>query len=143
MEITETYRMAAPPERVWSMLMDPEVIRKCMPGCGALVATGEDRYKATLTVALAAISGTYEGTIVLSDKAPPSSYRMSVEGQGRPGFVKGEASITLRPDGSETVVNVAGQVHTGGPIARLGQRLVANVSKMMQDRFFANLQRHV
>ena len=68
---------------------------------------------------------------------------MIVEGQGRPGFVKGEASITLRPDGSETVVNVAGQVHTGGPIARLGQRLVANVSKMMQDRFFANLQRHV
>ena len=121
MEITETYRMAAPPERVWSMLMDPEVIRECMPGCGALVATGEDRYKATLTVALAAISGTYEGTIVLSDKA----------------------SITLHPDGSETVVNVAGQVHTGGPIARLGQRLVANVSKMMQDRFFANLQRHV
>ena len=143
MEITETYRMPAPPDRVWSMLMDPEVIRQCMPGCGALVATGEDRYKATLTVALAAITGTYEGTIVLSDKAPPSSYRMRVEGQGRPGFVKGEATITLRADGSETVVDVAGQVHTGGTIARLGQRLVANVSKMMQDRFFSNLRRRV
>jgi carbon monoxide dehydrogenase subunit G len=31
-------------------------------------------------------------------------------------------------------------MHTGGLIARLGQRLIANVSKMMQDRFFANLQ---
>ena len=143
MEITETYRMPAPPDRVWSMLMDPEVIRQCMPGCGALVATGEDRYKATLTVALAAITGTYEGTIELSDKAPPSSYRMRVEGQGRPGFVKGEATITLRADGSETIVDVEGQVHTGGTIARLGQRLVANVSKMMQDRFFSNLRRRV
>ena len=73
-----------------------------IPGCGALVPIGEDRYKATLTVALAAITGTYEGTVALSDKVPPSSYRMTVEGQGRPGFVKGEATIALRPDGNET-----------------------------------------
>jgi len=31
-------------------------------------------------------------------------------------------------------------VQTGGPIARLGQRLIGSVSKMMQDRFFACLQ---
>ena len=140
MEITETYRMAAPPERVWALLMDPEVIRESIPGCQALVPIGEDRYKATLSVALAAITGTYEGTVALSDKVPPLSYRMSVEGQGRPGFVKGGATVVLRPDGNDTLVDVRGQVQTGGLIARLGQRLIANVSKLMQDRFFANLQ---
>jgi carbon monoxide dehydrogenase subunit G len=31
-------------------------------------------------------------------------------------------------------------VQTGGPIARVGQRLISGVSKMMQDRFFACLQ---
>jgi uncharacterized protein len=139
MEITETYRMAAPPERVWALLMDPEAIRASIPGCGSLVPIGDDRYKATLTVALAAITGTYEGTVALSDKLPPSSYRMTVEGQGRPGFVKGDVTISLRPDGDGTFIDVHGQVHTGGLIARLGQRLIANVSKMMQDRFFANL----
>jgi carbon monoxide dehydrogenase subunit G len=65
---------------------------------------------------------------------------MTIEGQGRPGFVKGNASVELRPDGTDTLVDVRGQVQTGGLIARLGQRLIANVSKMMQDRFFANLQ---
>jgi carbon monoxide dehydrogenase subunit G len=54
--------------------------------------------------------------------------------------VKGDATIALRPDGDGTLVDVRGQVQTGGLIARLGQRLIANVSKMMQDRFFANLQ---
>jgi len=38
------------------------------------------------------------------------------------------------------VVEVSGTVQSGGPIARLGQRLIGNVSKMMQDRFFACLQ---
>ena len=67
---------------------------------------------------------------------PHTSYRLTAEGQGRPGFVKGSAAITLRADGATTIVDVAGTVQTGGPIARLGQRLIGGVSKMMLDRFF-------
>jgi carbon monoxide dehydrogenase subunit G len=63
-----------------------------------------------------------------------------VEGQGKPGFVKGSVTVALRADSGSTVVDVNGSVQTGGPIARLGQRLILSVSKMMQDRFFACLQ---
>jgi len=78
--------------------------------------------------------------VIISDKVEHASYRLSVEGQGRPGFVKGNAAIVLRPNGGGTVVEVSGTVQTGGSIARVGQRLIAGVSKMMQDRFFACLQ---
>jgi uncharacterized protein len=140
MEITDTYRMPATPEQVWALLMDPAAICASIPGCQSLAPIGDDRYKATLSISMAAITGTYEGTVAILDKVPHSSYRMTVEGQGRPGFVKGDATIALRPDGDGTLIDVRGQVQTGGLIARLGQRLIANVSKMMQDRFFANLQ---
>ena len=63
-----------------------------------------------------------------------------MEGQGRPGFVKGSAAITLKADSGTTIVDVAGTVQTGGAIARLGQRLIASAAKMMQDRFFACMQ---
>jgi carbon monoxide dehydrogenase subunit G len=140
MDISGSYTFDAPPPRVWNLLMDPAAIASCIPGCEALEAEGVDRYHARLTVALAAITGTYDGTVIISDKVEPSSYRLTVEGQGRPGFVKGNATISLRPDGSGTVVDVIGTVQTGGPIARVGQRLISGVSKMMQDRFFACLQ---
>jgi carbon monoxide dehydrogenase subunit G len=120
--------------------MDPSVIASCIPGCNKLEPAGDDRFRASLTVALAAITGNYEGNVQISDKVPHSSYRLTVDGQGKPGFVKGNAAIALRPDGATTVVDVTGTVETGGPIARLGQRLIGNVSKMMQDRFFACLQ---
>ena len=90
--------------------------------------------------ALWSCTGSYEGTVQISDKVPHSAYRLMVEGQGKPGFVKGNAAIALRPEGETTIVDVSGSVETGGPIARLGQRLIGNVSKMMQDRFFACLQ---
>ena len=140
MDISGSYTFDASPERVWGLLMDPLVIASCIPGCDTLEPDGEDRYRAQLTVGLAAITGTYDGTVVITEKAPHSSYRLTVEGQGKPGFVKGNAAIALRADGATTIVDVSGTVQTGGPIARLGQRLIGNVSKMMQDRFFACLQ---
>jgi carbon monoxide dehydrogenase subunit G len=140
MNISGSYTFGAPPARVWNLLMDPAAIAACIPGCETLEPEGPDRYHARLTVALAAITGTYDGTVVISDKVEHSSYRLSVEGQGRPGFVKGNAAIVLRPEGEGTVVDVTGTVQTGGPIARVGQRLISGVSKMMQDRFFVCLQ---
>jgi len=143
MDITGSYPFDAPPDRVWTVLMDPAVIASCIPGCERLEPDGEDRYKARLAVALAAITGTYDGVVTVADKVPPTSYRLIVEGQGRPGFVKGNAQLTLRADGEQTVVDVKGTVDTGGTIARLGQRLIGGVAKMMQDRFFTCLQKHV
>jgi uncharacterized protein len=125
--------------------MDSATIASCIPGCKRLDADGADRYKAVINVAMAAVTGNYDGTVVISDKVEPSSYRLTVEGQGRPGFVKGNATISLRADaaesgGSHTIVDVEGTVQTGGTIARLGQRLIGSAAKMMQDRFFACLQ---
>ena len=140
MDIAGTYTFAAPPDRVWTLLMDPQVISSCIPGCEGFEPLGDDRYKARLKVALAAITGSYEGTIVLSDKIPTTSYRLIADGQGRPGSVKGSAAVSLRPDGNNTIVDVQGTVQAAGAIARVGQRLISSVSKMMMDRFFACLQ---
>ena len=140
MEITGSYTFNAPPDRVWDLLMNPALLSSCIPGCEGFEPDGDDRYKVTMTVGLAAITGTYNGTVQLVDKQPHSSYRLIVEGQGRPGFVKGSSAIALRPEGAATAVDVTGSVQTGGPIARVGQRLIGGVAKMMMDRFFACLQ---
>ena len=140
MDITGTYTFNAPPDKVWALLMDPAAIASCIPGCDRLEPDGDDRYRAAITIGMAAITGKYEGTVVISDKVMPASYTLSVEGQGRPGFVKGEARIALRADGANTIVDVTGTAQTGGTIARLGQRLIGSAAKMMQDRFFACMQ---
>jgi carbon monoxide dehydrogenase subunit G len=56
------------------------------------------------------------------------------------GLRQGEATVELVEQNGTTIVNVSGTVQTGGPIARVGQRLLGTVSKMMMDRFFGCLQ---
>jgi uncharacterized protein len=140
MDIAGSYTFDAPPDRVWALLMDPAALSSCVPGCEKFEADGDGRYNVRLKIGLAAITGTYDGTVVLADMVPQTSYRLIVEGQGRPGFVKGTSVIALRADGATTIVDVSAAVHTGGPIARVGQRLIGGVAHMMLERFFACLQ---
>ena len=139
MDIAGSYTFDMPPEQVWTLLMDPAVISSCIPGCDTFEPTGPNSYRARLTIALAAITGSYDGLVTLSGLVPNTSYRLTAEGKGRPGFVKGNAAVILRVEGTTTIVDVSGTVQTGGPIARLGQRLLGGVSKMMLDRFFESM----
>jgi len=140
MDISGSYTFNAPPARVWDVLMTPDAIASCIPGCNRFEPDGEDRYRARLTVALAAMTGTYDALVTLSDQVAPTSYRLTGEAQSRAGFVKGTSDIVLRAAGDTTFVDVRATVQAGGAIARVGQRLMGSVSKMMLDRFFACLQ---
>lgn len=140
MDIHATYTFNAPAQAVWDLLMDTERIAACIPGCDRLEPLGDNRYRARLTVSLAAVSGAFDGTVAMVDQQSPSSYRLIVEGQGRGGFVKGASTIVLTDQGSTTAVAVSGQVQIGGAIARVGQRILSSVAKMMMDRFFGCLQ---
>jgi carbon monoxide dehydrogenase subunit G len=140
MDLSASYTFAAPPAVVWNLLNDMEVVASCLPGCDRLEPIGEDRYRAELTLAVAAVSGRYSGTVTILDKRPPSSYRLVVEGTGKSGFVKGEATVELVEEQGSTIVHVKGEAQVGGLIARVGQRLLSSVSKMMMDRFFECLR---
>jgi len=140
MDISASYTFNAPPARVWDLLMTPDAVASCIPGCDRFEPDGDDRYRARLTVALSAVTGTYDALVTLSDQVAPTSYRLTGEAQSRAGFVKGTSDIVLRAAGDTTIVDVRATVQAGGAIARVGQRLMGSVSKMMLDRFFACLQ---
>jgi hypothetical protein len=92
-----------------------------------------------MTIGVAAVSGSFTATIVLSEQVPPQSYRLSVDATGKPGFAKGSAMVVLSPTPSGTEIQVTASAEVGGLIARVGQRLVEGVAKMTMDRFFSCL----
>jgi uncharacterized protein len=139
MHLSATYEFNAPAEAVWALLMDTDRVAACLPGCTGLRPIGDDRYEAELSIAVAAISGNFKGTIALQDRDAPRSYRLLVEGTGRPGFVKGNALVTLVPDGARTTVQIEADADVGGTIARVGQRLLEGVARMTMDRFYGCL----
>ena len=139
MQITATYKFAAAQQDVWTLLMDPDAIKACLPGCKELRPIGENRYRAEMSIGVAAVTGTYISTVTLSDLQPPNSYRLSVSANGKPGFANGSATIVLKTTAAGTEVEVAATSEVGGLIARVGQRLIDGVARMTMDKFFGCL----
>lgn len=139
MKIEGSSDIPAARDKVWAAFLDPAILAQALPGCEKLEAIGPNEYKATMTVGVAAIKGTFEGKVKLSDLEPPNRYRMAVEGSGGPGFVRGDASMQLSDVDGGTRVGYDADVQVGGLIASVGQRMLGGVTKMMLDQFFTRM----
>ena len=139
MKLEGSYEVPAPRQKVWGAFLDPQMLKQAIPGCEKLEAIGPDEYKATLKVGVGGVKGTFEGKVRLSDKKPPDSYKMAVEGAGGPGFIRGETIITLTDIDKGTKVSYTADLQVGGLIASVGQRMLGGVSKMMADKFFNSM----
>lgn len=136
MKVAGSYLLPGTPEQVWDLLNDPERLAKCLPGCERLEPNGPDRYKVAIKFALAAISGQYTGSVELSEKKPPRSLRMRLEGRGTPGFLKGEGHLELSEKNGQTEVRYSGEAQVGGLIASVGQRMIDVAARKMIQQFF-------
>jgi hypothetical protein len=130
--------LAAPRERVWELFNDPQRLARLIPGCEQLETVGPDEFQGTINVGIAAVKGTYSGKLKLDEKRAPEHYKMSVDGKGKQGFVRGAGTLDLAArDSNSTVVRYAGDVQVGGPLVQVGQRVIDGTAKMMLGQFFA------
>jgi carbon monoxide dehydrogenase subunit G len=128
--------LQADPERVWSVITDPAVLARTIPGCESLEKTGADEYRMNVSVGVGAIRGTYAGEVRLTDQDRPKSYVMHASGAGAPGQVRATVTITLAPDGDSTTLTYSADAVVGGPVAGVGQRMMTGVAKRMAGQFF-------
>ena len=70
------------------------------------------------------VQGVFSGTVNLSDLKPPESYHLDVQGNGAPGFVKGEGNLRLEAHDGSTMMHYNGDAQVGGRLASVGQRLM-------------------
>jgi uncharacterized protein len=140
MKIEGDHTIKAPRESLYRLMIDPEILRRCVPGCQSLEAAADGSYKMTLKAGVGSIKGVFTGSIKLEEMREPEHYKMIVEAKGSPGFLKGEGSIYLVELGQETMVNYTGETSVGGTIAGIGQRMVQSTAKMMARQFFAAIE---
>ncbi|MFN7929840.1 MAG: carbon monoxide dehydrogenase subunit G [Blastocatellia bacterium] len=140
MKIEGSYTVNAPRELVWNLLIDPDILSRCVPGVQSLENTESNAYKMMLKTGVGAIKGVYNGAIKLEDIREPEHYKMLVDGKGAAGFVKGVGELDLVAQDETTVVNYAGDVSVGGTIASVGQRMILSTAKMMTSQFFTALE---
>ena len=150
MKLDGNYRIAAPREAVWRALLDPEMIRRIMPGCEKLEPAGENRYTTQVRAGVGAIRGSFAGEVTLSDLDPPNAYTLRTHMKAGTGFVEGTGRVQLTDaadaasaDSPATQINYSGEVKIGGMLASIAGRLIEAAARKNLDDTFANLAREL
>src|SRR5690606_16951892 len=64
---TGEVQLPAEPAAVFAVLLDPNALAKVIPGCHGLQGTGENQYKADVTVGIGMIKARYAAEVTLSE----------------------------------------------------------------------------
>src|SRR3984893_15809335 len=138
MDMNGEYQIAAPRQRVWEALNDPEVLRQCIPGCEEIVKESEVEWTAKVTAKVGPVKAKFGGKVTLPDLDPPNGYTITGEGTGgAAGFAKGGAIVKLTHYGGATLLTYTVKAQVGGKLAQIGSRLIDSASRKMADDFFA------
>ncbi len=137
MQMSGEQRVAAPRQRVWEALNDPEVLKACIPGCQSLEKEGDDRFNAVAEVKIGPIGARFKGDVELSDIDAPNGYTITGKGNGGvAGNAKGGAKVRLTDDGSGTLVSYDVDAEVGGRMAQLGGPIIDATAKNLAGKFF-------
>ena len=143
MKIEGSQTLAGPRPRVYELLTDPVALARLLPGCEKLEPAGKDTYTVKMRLGIASLSGSYSGTVKLSEQKPPQSLRLSVQARAPGGIAEGSGTLKLEEKAGQTTVQYAGEVKVSGMLASVGQRLLESAAKMVIAQFFKNLEKEL
>lgn len=141
MKLTDTREIKADPKTVWDAILNPDVLKECIPGCESLTGSVATGYEAVVKQKVGPVSATFTGLVQLSDIIEGRSLKISGEGKGGvAGFAKGGANVSFEPMESGTRLTYEAEANVGGKIAQLGSRIIDSFAKKLADEFFTRFQ---
>lgn len=144
MEIKGEYQIGSSRELVWKALNDPDMLKKCIPGCESLEKVGDNELKAKVMVKIGPVKARFDTQLSLENLNPPESYTLVGKSKaGMAGFGRGSADVTLTEHDGGTLLSYKADFRVGGKLAQVGSRLVLGATKKTADDFFGTFSREL
>ncbi len=144
MKMSDTRDISADRETIWAALLDPDVLKECVPGAQEVTGSVEEGFEAVVTQKVGPVKATFKGLVTFTNMQEGESLTLSGEGKGgAAGFAKGSADVSLQDIEGGTRLSYEVDAKVGGKLAQLGSRIVDGFSKKMADQFFERLERVV
>lgn len=137
MELNGDILISAPREQVWIGLMNPDVLKHCIPGCESMEATSPTERTAHVAVKIGPVRARFVGHVKMEDIVPNQSCLLRFEGSGgAAGMAKGHSNVVLTDEDGSTRLRYTVNASIGGKLGQVGGRMIDASAKQMADQFF-------
>ena len=142
-ELSESFQVNAPVERVWQFMLDPESVAACMPGAALTESIDDRNFVGSVKVKIGAITAKYAGNIAYTSADEPSgTVVMLVEAKEKGGgTVSGTITTRLAAVSSElTDVQCESAIDMTGRIVQVGRGMIEGVAGQIIGKFVVNVR---
>jgi len=146
MEIDKTLILPASPERVWSLLLDPQAMAQCVPGMQAVQVVTPDEYTAEMVTKVSFITARMKLRTRIVERDEPRY--LKAEGTGEDSGVASSMKQTTEmhleplPDG-QSQLRLKVKVDVVGRLATFGLSALKTKADHLWDEFGQNLVKHL
>ena len=137
MKFEGTVEIAAPRDRVWAFLMDPNQVGSCGPGVESIEVLDEAHFKGKAKVGIGFISARFVVDMEIAEREAPNRAVIKARGQAPGSAVDATATMALRNgEGAATIMDWNADVLIGGTLASVGARLIEGTANKMIAQTF-------
>lgn len=137
MQFKGTVEIAAPRQRVWDFLMDPNQVGSCGPGVESIEVVDDTHFKAKAKVGVGFISARFTVDVDASDRVAPERAVLKVRGQAPGSAADAVATMALSgPDAGPTTMDWSADVSIAGSLASVGGRLIEGTANKLIGQTF-------
>jgi uncharacterized protein len=139
LSLNETFRVEAPPDRVWRFLKNPADVVTCLPGAELTSTIDERTYGGRVKVKVGPITAAYAGKATLT-QVDDVARRMQIVAEGKESGGPGSARMTMSgvvtalPDGGSEV-SVDAVIDIAGRVMQFGRGLIESVNQQLFKQF--------
>lgn len=144
MQLNGKHILPAPPEKVWTMLMDTERLSRIVPGITRLERTGDNSFKSILEIKMGPVKGAFTGQLDLEEIIENKSFILKVAQNSKIGNAHSSIKVDLLPlEDNRTEISFDGAVRMSGMLAHMGHRVMGGVSHTLTNQFFSNMEKEL
>jgi carbon monoxide dehydrogenase subunit G len=137
MHFEGTVQIAAPRDRVWAFVTDPNQVGQCGPGVESIDVIDDTHFKAKAKVGVGFISTRFVVNMEFAEMTPPDAATIKAHGQAPGSAVDATAQMRLADgDAGGTTMDWSADVNISGTIASVGARLIEGTADKMIGQTF-------
>ncbi|MBX3046247.1 MAG: carbon monoxide dehydrogenase subunit G [Anaerolineales bacterium] len=138
MQVKGSTTIAAPQDKVFTYLTNPEFVSKCAPGLESLEVIEEGKkFKGTVSVGLGNLKVRFSGDLEFTEIIAPSKATLKAHGAAPGSAVDAIATMQLSDAGDGvTQLDWTADINVLGTIAALASRMMGSVTQKLSGEFF-------
>lgn len=143
MKLNGSHKFKASSQQVYSAILNPAVLKSCIPGCESIEYADPDRLRARLTTPLPGLKGPFGAVIQIAERQEPDHLVLEVHRKGTGGSVDATSNINITDEPDGAVLTYDATADLGGPIAIANNPIGRGITNNALKNFFDNLDKAI